>query len=141
LLSAGKQLALAEFQRHVEIAPDNPEPYTGRGHVRALLGDYRGAIEDADRATQLGSDNAGLYFNAAGIYAECIGPAEGDRSVADGPAIAEQCRRRAIECLSECLEKSTGPGPDYRREAQRDPAFDAIRDSEEFRQLLGTPPT
>jgi len=135
-LRAGQELALKEFDAHIRIAPDNPEPYTGRGHARALLGDYRRAIEDADTATRLGSENPGMYFNAAGVYAECHGLAKADTQAEDAPAVAETCHRRAIECLKECFEKSPESREFYLDQTRRDRAFDPIRDSQEFQELL-----
>ena len=78
-----------------------------------------------------------MYFNAAGIYAECHALARNDRAATERDAVADTCRRRAIECLDECFEKSPERREFYLRQAELDQAFDSIRESPEFKEAIG----
>ena len=140
LLKAGTELAMRQFDQHIELAPHDPEPYTGRGHARALRGDWRAAVTDADKAVELSaskeSQNPGLYFNAAGIYAECAALAAADPRADDQDNTTEQLRQKALDALRQCIERFPEQRPFYREQFQRDPAFDSIRNWEPVKKLI-----
>ncbi len=131
-LLKSQKLALAEFDAAVKLSPNDGEPYTGRGYVRALLGDHQGAIADAQQATKLGPPSAGLHFNVAGIYAEALKQLEkqGDQDQA-----ADQCRAQAIQSLQACLKLAGPQKAFFLQQIKTDPALDPLRDAKAFQQL------
>ena len=56
-------LALADFNRAIEIKPDFAMAYGNRGSVRFALGDPTSAIADFDHAIQLNPRLVGAYQN------------------------------------------------------------------------------
>lgn len=135
-LNQGRELARKAFDAAVKIMPDQGEPLTGRGYAYALLGRYREAIADAEEAIRLGPDGPGLYFNAAGIYAEAYARALADEEADDRDAVVKTCRERALHALRRCFEGWPEKCPFYLRQAKLDAALDSIRHSDEFKALL-----
>ena len=68
------KLALRDFELAIELDPKNGDAYSGRGFVRASMGRYREAVQDAAEAFGLGPTSPRLLYNAARIYAQCPGP-------------------------------------------------------------------
>ena len=142
LLSA-RQLALKDFDAAIQIAPDVPDSYTGRGYVYVAAGEYRKAIVDAKQALQLAGDDAnpGLLFNVACIYAQAAALAAADKAAGDdAQQLAEDCRTAAIDNLGRCLQQSAERRAFYLRQMKTDEALDPLRDDEPFRALLNTAP-
>ena len=135
-LLRGQQLALVDFNAAIKQDPADAEPYTGRAYIRVLQGDYRQATSDADRAVALKSKNPGVYFNAAGVYAQAIGLVRADKTVADRDQLAETYRQRAIKSLRRCLEMSPGKRPFYLVQIAQDEALDPIRSDEALVRLV-----
>ena len=53
--------AIADYDRAIEIDPDNARIYTIRGNVKFSLKDYTGAVADYDRAIELDASSAWAY--------------------------------------------------------------------------------
>ncbi|MBI2478347.1 MAG: tetratricopeptide repeat protein, partial [Planctomycetia bacterium] len=75
------KLAERDFALAIELDGSNGDAYNGRGFVRALQGDFSGAIEDAEKALTLGPRSPQLVYNAARIHAQSASP--GDLRVFD----------------------------------------------------------
>lgn len=57
--------ALADFDRAIEIDPDNAEAHSHRGSTRMHMGNIDGAIADFDRAIEIERNNIGAYVSRA----------------------------------------------------------------------------
>ncbi|MCK4594208.1 tetratricopeptide repeat protein, partial [bacterium] len=57
--------ALVEYNRALEIRPDDPEAHQRRGAVRGHQGDQRGRREDLERAVELSPDYADALYDLA----------------------------------------------------------------------------
>jgi tetratricopeptide (TPR) repeat protein len=55
--------ALLEYNRALEVRPDNPEALQRRGAVRGRLGDEGGWLEDLERAVELAPDYADALYD------------------------------------------------------------------------------
>jgi Flp pilus assembly protein TadD len=51
--SGDKQGAIQDYDRAIELDPENAEAYTDRGVAKSDLGDKQGAIEDVNKAAEL----------------------------------------------------------------------------------------
>jgi tetratricopeptide (TPR) repeat protein len=81
------KLALRDFELAIDLDSQNGDAYNGRGFVRASMGRYREAIQDAVEALRIGPSSPRLLYNAARIYAQCPGPS----------------RQRALELIQQAL--------------------------------------
>ena len=68
------KLALRDFELAIELDSKNGDAYNGRGFVRAGMGRYREAAQDAADAISHGPASPRLLYNAARIYAQCPSP-------------------------------------------------------------------
>ena len=74
-LGESSKLALHDFDEAIKLDPRDSDLYNGRGYARALLGDFSGAVADAEQALRLGGAGLelrarlALNYNAACIYA------------------------------------------------------------------------
>ncbi len=59
--------ALVEYNRALEIRPDDAETYERRGTVRGSLGDFAGQFEDYRRAVELAPDYPDALYNLAAL--------------------------------------------------------------------------
>jgi tetratricopeptide (TPR) repeat protein len=50
--------AIADYTRAIELKPDSFYAYSGRGQVRAEIGEYVKALEDLDRALGIGTEDS-----------------------------------------------------------------------------------
>lgn len=135
-LLRARQLALADFEAAIKEAPNDAEPYTGRGYVLVKLGDYRKAIRDADKAVSLKSKNPGVDFNAAGIYAQAIPLVLDDKTADDRGQLAKAYRARAIRLLRSCLVMSPQKRRFYLQQIGQDDALDPIRSDPALGRLI-----
>lgn len=55
--------ALADYDRAIELAPDDPAAYINRGNVHVLAATYGRAIADFSRAIELSPRHARAYYN------------------------------------------------------------------------------
>jgi tetratricopeptide (TPR) repeat protein len=71
LVCEAPKLALRDFELAIKLDAKNGDAYNGRGFVRASLGRYAEAIQDAEDAVRHGPSSPRLLYNAARIYAQC----------------------------------------------------------------------
>lgn len=117
--------AAADYDKAIELNPDNADTYFNRGDAYAEIGEYGQAIADYSKAIELAPGHALAYFNRAYAYGE-IG--DYDKAIADsskaielnpGDAQAYYNRgldydnkgevSRAVSDLEKCVELSTDP--------------------------------
>ncbi len=72
--------AIQEFNKAIEIDPNNPEIYFYRGNTYADKGDSDKAIDDFTKAIQLDPTNANAYYNRGISYSD---KRDLDRAIAD----------------------------------------------------------
>ncbi len=80
LAEAAQENAMADFDRAIEIDPDNAWAYNDRGRAHAEIGEYAKAIADYDRAIAIDPNNAMAYHNRGYAYSEM---GERDKAIAD----------------------------------------------------------
>ena len=97
-LTSAAKIALDDFEQALQVEPDNADLYNGRGYARVQLGQYREAVQDADKAVQLGAASGqlrewlGLLHNAACIYAQAAQRASLDAAAQDHQKLVEDYR-------------------------------------------------
>ena len=104
------KLALRDFELAIELDPKNGDAYNGRGFVRASLGRYREAAQDAAEALRHGPTSPRLLYNAARIYAQCPGPYRERALELDREGLELAARRRASGLLVDAYSIGCGPG-------------------------------
>ena len=62
--------AIQDYDRAIELDPQDPTAYNNRGNVRAEQKDLAGAIQDYDRAIELDPQDPTAYNNRGGLYLE-----------------------------------------------------------------------
>ncbi len=115
------KLAERDFALAIELDATNGDAYNGRGFVRAMQGDYSGAIEDADKALELGPRSPQLVYNAARIHAQSADP--GDLRVFD-------LIRESLALLPQ-----EGRAAFWSTQVRTDAALDAIRRYPQYLQI------
>jgi serine/threonine protein kinase/Tfp pilus assembly protein PilF len=134
--NAPDKLALHEFERAVAINERNGvfigDAYSGRGFFRALRGDYRPAVEDAEKALRHGRPDAwSTPFNVACIYAQAM-----ERAVGDAPDLANTYREQALRLIRAAVDVApVVERPVVWRNVLADPALEPIRRRPEFAAL------
>jgi tetratricopeptide (TPR) repeat protein len=98
------KLALRDFQKAVELAPDASDAYTGRGLARVMLGQHREAVADAESALQRKPQAPAMMHNIACIFAQAAARVEADQEEADRQRLAKRCRERAWQAVRRALE-------------------------------------
>ena len=106
--------ALVDFNEAIDLNPRDALAYLFRGKVYGALGKYNEAIVDLTKAIELNPRDLLAYYNRGKTYSLI-----GDRA-------------RAVQDLSKAIKLH----PEARSFAD-DPAFDNIRNTPEFRQLIG----
>jgi tetratricopeptide (TPR) repeat protein len=92
------KLALRDFSKAIERDPGAGDAYTGRGLARVMLGDYRGAVADAEAALRRKPRTPEMMHNLACIFAQAVARAKEDRY-----SLAARYRRRALEAVRQTL--------------------------------------
>lgn len=72
--------AIEEFNRSIELDPNNPIPYYMRGYVYARLAMYREAILDFNKAIELDPSDADAFYNRGNMYRQL---GENESAIAD----------------------------------------------------------
>ncbi|WRZ92323.1 tetratricopeptide repeat protein [Streptomyces sp. NBC_01007] len=109
--------ALAEYDRAIEIDPDEARVHHGRGFTHQLLGDYPAALAAFDRADELRPDTGWIIaeraetHRMAGSFEEAI--ADFDRAVALDPTNADALASRAV--CRHALDQFEAAGADFDR--------------------------
>ncbi len=121
-------LALRDFEAAIRLDPDNGDAYNGRGLALARLGRPQEALADAEEALRRGPPGPRLLCNAARVLSRVA-----DADATDRP----RCQGRALELLRQALEAlpTQERAAFWRRNVERDAAFDAVRGSGEYRRL------
>jgi tetratricopeptide (TPR) repeat protein len=130
------KLALRDFSKAIEQDPEAGDAYTGRGLARVMLGDYRGAVTDAEVALRRQPSTPEMMHNIACIFAQAVARAETDRA-SNPQAPVESYRRRAVEAVKQTLHMLR---PEERLSFWRDkilpdPALTPIRHDASFERL------
>ena len=73
-------IVLGDYERVIELTPDDPEGYHGRGCAHAGLGQPRRAVEDFGRAIALDPENVESLRKRAMLYRDLGEP---ERAVRD----------------------------------------------------------
>jgi serine/threonine protein kinase/tetratricopeptide (TPR) repeat protein len=152
LLKANK-LALQDFDDAINANPEAADSYNGRGYAKVMLGDYNGAVADAEEAVKRASKQTEkqgalswpLIYNASTIYAQAVGRIENDARVApeQRQAAAKNWTTRAIQLIAQATKLG---GAQYQpiviQTLQTDEALNPIRNRPEFKASikLPTPP-
>jgi tetratricopeptide (TPR) repeat protein len=97
------KLALRDFSKAIELGPEAGDAYTGRGLARVMLGDYRGAVADAEAALRREPGTPEMMHNLACIFAQAFARAEADRRETGRQPLADSYRRRALEAVRQTL--------------------------------------
>jgi serine/threonine-protein kinase len=97
------QLALRDFSKAIELDPEAGDAYTGRGLARIMLGDYRGAVADAEAALHRKPGTPEMMHNIACIFAQACARAEADLQETDRQFLANSYRGRALEAVRQTL--------------------------------------
>ena len=106
--------AIADYSEAIRLEPTYAHAYYNRGNSKVELGDPDGAVADYDRAIALDPNYAAAYYNKA-----CEAAKAGD-----GLEAMEQLK------LSIALDRR------WAMQAKGDPDFDAIGDSDAFREIV-----
>jgi serine/threonine-protein kinase len=97
------KLALRDFAKAIELDPETGDAYTGRGLARVMLGDYRGAVADAEEALRRKPGTPEMMHNVACTFAQAVARAEADLREEDRQSLADRYRRRALEAVCQTL--------------------------------------
>jgi tetratricopeptide (TPR) repeat protein/predicted Ser/Thr protein kinase len=97
------KLALRDFSKAIELDPAAGDAYSGRGLARVMLGDYRGAVADAEAALLRKPKTPEMMHNIACIFAQAVARAEADLQEEDRRSLAESYRSRALEAVRQAL--------------------------------------
>lgn len=147
-LLKANNLALADFDESVKQNPQNADSYIGRGYAKSQLGDYLGAVADAEEGVKVaapqiqnqGAQTWPLVFNAATIYGQAVAAVEKDKKVAavERTELTTEYTERAVELIQKSAQiagRQFQPHVAAMRGA--DPALDPIRDRPEFQKAFG----
>jgi tetratricopeptide (TPR) repeat protein len=63
--------AIYDFTKSIDISSNNPEPYYGRGQIRIIQKDLKGAIADFDQTIKKSIPLQPIYWNARRLKAQC----------------------------------------------------------------------
>jgi serine/threonine-protein kinase len=131
------KLALRDFAKALEVDPTASDAYTGHGLARVMLGDYRGAVADAEAALLRKPRTPEMMHNIACIFAQAVARAEADRQVEDRQSLVEGYRSRALKSVHQTLGMLR---PEERLSFWRDKilpdaALVPIRNDAEFQRL------
>ena len=115
--------AIADYDRAIELDPENAEGYYNRGIAKSGLDDYHGAIADYDRAIELNPNYAEAYF-LRGFAKHKLGDYRGakadyDRAIELKPEDADAYSNRGI--AKRKLNDYAGAVADYSRAIELDP--------------------
>lgn len=61
IVTGDLQKAMKDFNKAIELNPDDSRSYTGRGMVKMNMSDFKGALQDFNKAIELDPNNAYSY--------------------------------------------------------------------------------
>ena len=143
------EAAIAAYDQALAIKPDKHEALNNKGLALYALGRKEDAIAAYDQALAIKPDkHEALYAKGAALYA--LGRNEGaiaayDQALAIKPDYHEALYNKAcwyglqgnVEQAIESLQRAIELDSKYRELAKTDKDFDAIRDNDAFRALVG----
>ena len=136
-------LAKKDFDEALKLEPKNGDLVSGRGFARALLGDTKAAIADAEESLKLGIPGDELRgrpacsYNAACIYAQAAAcSAFGPPDDSEKQATVMRYQDRAVELIGQALaalppEARTG----FLKQATNDAVLEPIKNYPPFVKL------
>jgi len=135
------QKALTDYDRAIQLDPQDADAYYNRGLVYYNLKEYQKAIADYDRALQLNPQHVGAYYNRGLVYDDLKeyqkAISDYDRVIQLAPQDADTYNNRgnAYRELKE-YQKAIS---DYDRALQRAPNYTLAKDNRElaYRLLRG----
>lgn len=138
-LQEASQLARRDFEEAMRLDPSSGEPYAGRGYLRALLGEHREAVKDAEEALRRGPRSAPLLLSAARIYARAFGRLSAEGPPADRPALELRLgyQEQAVRLLRQALDVLPArERPAFWKDAiAGDPALAPIRQAADYQRM------
>jgi tetratricopeptide (TPR) repeat protein len=131
------KLALRDFSKAIELDPEMGDAYTGRGLARVMLGDYRGAVADAEEALRRKPGTPEVMHNIACTFAQAVARAEADLRGEDRQSLADRYRRRAVEAVRQTLAMVPPEGrlAFWQDKVLPDAALTPIRNHPDFKRL------
>ncbi len=132
------KLARRDFDEAIRLKPQTHDAFLGRGLARVMLGDYRGAVADAEEARRANRlDTPEKMHNLACIYSLAAGRAKVDAREPQRQVLEESYRRQAVEALRKTLPllPRSQRLSFWQKQMRPDPALDPIRDSADFSRL------
>ena len=141
-LGESSKLALHDFDEAIKLDPRDSDLFNGRGYARALLGDFRGAVADAEEALRLDNPHLelrariGLFYNAACIYSQAAGRAAFNAEPRERQELARKYQDRAVALIRQSLDLLPAAArKPFFQQAAADPALDPIRTYPPFVEL------
>ena len=122
-----------DFTQAVSLDRKYSSAYYWRAIARAKLGQYEGAVADAESALELSPDDALTQYYTARAYAQAVGAAQADRqNRPQSEELADQYKQKAVQILRRGIEQGFDdftrvvPGGD----------FTPLYDSPEYRRVV-----
>jgi tetratricopeptide (TPR) repeat protein len=130
-------LARCDFDDALRLDPRHADALTGRGLVRAMAGDHRRGVDDAEAGLRHGTPSARLSYNAARVYAQAAVAVAADPRGAEAAELRQRYEDRGVRLLAEALgQVPAGQRPGFWRNnvvpdralvpLRRSPAFDRL---------------
>jgi tetratricopeptide (TPR) repeat protein len=98
-LGQDNNAAILDFNKAIELKPDDTDSYNTRGICKNALGDHAGAIADYDQAIKLAPDNADYYVERGDVKVQqsdrAGAIADYDHAIKLNPKIAGAFRNRS----------------------------------------------
>jgi serine/threonine protein kinase/tetratricopeptide (TPR) repeat protein len=139
LANGAARLAQRDFQRALELDPENGDAYNGRGYAQAKLGHAQEAIADAGVALRKGPRDCRSLYKTARIFAQAAVAVETDprQQTPRGQEMQSRCLERAMALLRAALEAAPAEErePFWRDVVVTDPALNPLRQRSDFQQL------
>jgi serine/threonine-protein kinase len=139
----GRALATLEpFRRRKPLNPEAQrflcESHEGRARAWSRLGDHQRAVAEVEVLTSQTPAPAGLWLDAAGVYACASGAALADpkRSPAERSARAEALGARAMDLLAKAHAAGSFRDPANRGKLLNDPELGSLRGRSEFQAMV-----
>jgi serine/threonine protein kinase/Tfp pilus assembly protein PilF len=107
LVSDAPKLAVHDFDEAIRLDKTDGEAYSGRGAARVRLGQHREAVEDAEKALDLGKPTAHVLYSAARIYARAgaVASAEVRKKGQDSVSVVARYQDRGTTLLRDAIRK------------------------------------
>jgi tetratricopeptide (TPR) repeat protein len=131
------KLALRDFSAALTLDPAMGDAYTGRGLARVMLGEYRGAVADAQQALRRNPGTPEMMHNIACVFAQAAVRAETEKDKEDRPALALSYRAAALDAVGRTLDmvRPEERAAFWREKILPDAALAPLHGEETFRQL------